>query len=51
MPQASEKTAPSYLKVPPHNLDAEEAILGGILINNEAMNQIVDILAYDDFYR
>lgn len=51
MPQASEKTAPSYLKVPPHNLDAEEAILGGILINNEAMNQIVDILASDDFYR
>jgi len=51
MPQASEKATPSYLKVPPHNVDAEEAILGGILINNEAMNQIMDILAYDDFYR
>lgn len=51
MPQASEKTSPSYLKVPPHNLDAEAAILGGILINNEAMNQIVDIIDSDDFYR
>ncbi len=51
MPQASEKSAPSYLKVPPHNLDAETAILGGILINNEAMNQIVDIIDSDDFYR
>jgi len=51
MPQASEKTATSYLKVPPHNLDAETAILGGILINNEAMNQIVDIIDSDEFYR
>ncbi len=51
MPQASGKTPPSYLKVPPHNLDAEAAILGGILINNEAMNQIVDIIDSGDFYR
>ena len=51
MPQDNEKSTPSYLKVPPNNLDAEEAILGGILINNEAMNQVVDILAHDDFYR
>jgi replicative DNA helicase len=51
MPQAREKIAPSYLKVPPHNIEAEQAILGGILINNEAMNQIMDILTPDDFYR
>ena len=52
MPRAKEKaTAPPYLKVPPHNIEAEEAILGGILINNDAMNQIVDIVSPDDFYR
>ncbi len=51
MPQAKEKTAPTYLKVPPHNIEAEQAILGGVLINNDSMNQIMDILSADDFYR
>ncbi|MBW1849918.1 MAG: replicative DNA helicase [Deltaproteobacteria bacterium] len=51
MPQAREKPAPAYLKVPPHNIEAEEAILGGILMNNDAMNQIMDILSPGDFYR
>jgi len=51
MPQPKEKGSVSYLKVPPHNLEAEQAVLGGILINNEAMNQVVDILSPDDFYR
>lgn len=53
MPQTKqkEKVAPSYLKVPPHNIEAEQAILGGILMNNDAMNQVLDILSADDFYR
>lgn len=51
MPQAKEKAATSYLKVPPHNVEAEQAILGGILINNDAMNQAMDFLSSDDFYR
>jgi replicative DNA helicase len=51
MAQPKEKTAPTQLKVPPHNLEAEQAILGGILMNNDAMNQVMDILSPDDFYR
>jgi replicative DNA helicase len=51
MAQPKEKITPSYLKVPPHNIEAEQAILGGILINNDAMNQVMDILSPDDFYR
>lgn len=51
MPKAKEKKPPLYLKVPPHNIEAEQAILGGILMNNNAMNQIMDILSPDDFYR
>lgn len=39
------------IKIPPHNNEAEQAILAGILINNDAMNQIMDILSPDDFYR
>ena len=38
-------------KVPPHNLEAEQAVLGGLLINSDAMNQVVDILSPQDFYR
>jgi replicative DNA helicase len=32
-------------------MDAEQSILAGILINNDAMNQVMDILSPDDFYR
>lgn len=51
MPQPKKESAPLYLKVPPHNIEAEQAILGGILLNNEAMNQVIDILSPEDFYR
>ncbi|MFH1123573.1 MAG: replicative DNA helicase [Pseudomonadota bacterium] len=51
MAQAREKVISAPLKVPPQNIEAEQAILAGILINNDAMNQVVDILSGDDFYR
>ncbi|RLC23552.1 MAG: replicative DNA helicase [Deltaproteobacteria bacterium] len=51
MPQPKEKAPPVQLKVPPHSLEAEQAILGGILMNNDAINQVADILVPDDFYR
>ena len=51
MPKKREDTAYSPYKVPPHNLDAEQAIVGGILINNDAFTQIVDIISDEDFYK
>ncbi len=51
MQQAKEKNAPSYLKVPPQNIEAEQAILGGILMNNDALSQVMDVLSPEDFYR
>jgi len=51
MPHKKEDTAYSTYKVPPHNLEAEQAIVGGILINNDALNQVIDILSSEDFYR
>lgn len=38
-------------RVPPHALDAEQAILGAILIDNESLHSIVDIIQSDDFYK
>ena len=38
-------------RVPPQNLDAERSLLGGILVDPEALNKIVDVVDVDDFYR
>ena len=52
MPVSKDRTAThSTLKVPPHNLEAEQAVLGGVLLNNDAMNQLMDIISPEDFYR
>ncbi len=51
IPKKKENTVYSTYKVPPHNMEAEQAIIGGILINNDALNQVVDILSGQDFYR
>ncbi len=38
------------LKVPPHSLEAERAVLGSLLIDKEAIVKIADLLHQDDFY-
>jgi replicative DNA helicase len=44
--------ADDFLKrVPPHSTDAEMAVLGGILLDNEAINHALEILKPEDFYR
>ncbi|MDD5475442.1 MAG: replicative DNA helicase [Syntrophales bacterium] len=40
----------SLHKVPPQNLDAEQSVLGGILLDNHAVNAVIEILNGDDFY-
>ncbi len=37
-------------RVPPNALEAERAVLGGVLLANEAMNVVVEILTQEDFY-
>ena len=38
-------------KLPPQNIEAEQSVLGGILIENESINKVMEILTTDDFYR
>ncbi|MCK4847235.1 MAG: replicative DNA helicase, partial [Deltaproteobacteria bacterium] len=40
------------LRVPPHNLEAEQAVLGGILLEKDSINKVLEILSHDgsDFY-
>jgi replicative DNA helicase len=40
----------SSLKVPPHSLEAEQSVLGGLLLENAAVDRIADLLAATDFY-
>ena len=39
------------LKVPPHNIEAEQAVLGGLLLDNRAWDKIADVVDEHDFYR
>src|SRR6266567_2138656 len=38
------------LKVPPHSLEAEQSVLGGLLLENGAADRIADIVGAADFY-
>jgi replicative DNA helicase len=40
-----------YLRVPPHSIEAEQSVLGGLLLDNAAYERLTDLLTEDDFYR
>ena len=39
------------LRVPPHSIEAEQAVLGGVMLAPEAWDRVADRLTEDDFYR
>jgi replicative DNA helicase len=44
--QGSEPT-----RVPPHNIEAEQSVIGGILLDNDVLPGVLEILKGDEFYR
>lgn len=44
-------TLPGASRVPPHSVEAEESVLGGILLDNDAINAALEKLRPFDFYR
>jgi replicative DNA helicase len=44
-------TTADLRKLPPQSLEAEMSILGGILIDNDAINRVLEMLLPEDFYR
>jgi replicative DNA helicase len=38
-------------KTPPHSLEAEKTVLGGILVNNKNLNVVLSIASPEDFYK
>ncbi len=41
---------PSLYKLPPQNIEAEQSVLGSILLENSAVNRVMEILSASDFY-
>jgi replicative DNA helicase len=39
------------LRLPPHSIEAEQALLGGLLLDNSAWDKIGDVISETDFYR
>ncbi|HRB20556.1 MAG: replicative DNA helicase [Nitrosomonas sp.] len=38
-------------KTPPHSLESEQSVLGGLLLDNHAWEKVADIITDNDFYR
>ncbi len=47
----SSKGSVEDLKIPPHSIEAEQSVLGGLLLDNNAWDQIADRVSEGDFYR
>lgn len=50
MADATEPQGDEEFRSPPHNLEAEQALLGAVLVNNEAYDQVSSILEGKHFY-
>ena len=39
------------VKLPPHSLEAEQSVLGGLMLENDAWDKVADLITEGDFYR
>jgi replicative DNA helicase len=39
------------LKVPPHSIEAEQSLLGGLMLDHKSWDKVADVVSADDFYR
>jgi replicative DNA helicase len=49
--RARDQAAIDEIRVPPHNIEAEQAVLGGVMLDNRTWDAIADRLVASDFYR
>lgn len=49
-PDHLEDSEPRQLSVPPHSRDAEQAVLGGLMLDSESWFEVADLLLAEDFY-
>jgi len=46
-----EPSAIDALRIPPHSIEAEQAVLGGLMLSPDSLDKVADKLTDDDFYR
>lgn len=46
-----DKHLPDELRILPHSREAEQAVLGGLMINNDSWDAVAEVVSSDDFYR
>jgi len=51
MARAVKSTKEMQGRVPPQNLEAEQSLLGGLLVDPDSMNKVVDVVSTADFYK
>lgn len=51
LPSPSEDQEIAKLRTPPHSIEAESSVLGGLLLDNNAWDRVGDLLKEGDFYR
>jgi replicative DNA helicase len=51
MPGAAADPQVAALKLPPHSIEAEQSLIGGLLLDNSAWDRIAGIVGEADFYR
>lgn len=45
------EAAEARLKVPPNSVEAEQSLLGGLMLDNQAWDKVADLIVDSDFYR
>jgi replicative DNA helicase len=50
-PQQGPAVITDSLRVPPHSIEAEQALLGGLMLEASAWDAVADVLTAEDFYR
>lgn len=41
----------AVIKLPPHSVESEQSVLGGLLLDNAAWDKVADLISEEDFYR
>ncbi|MFV2090301.1 MAG: DnaB-like helicase N-terminal domain-containing protein, partial [Pseudomonadales bacterium] len=47
----SSRSTTSAMKVPPHSIDAEQSVIGGLMLDNDAWFNVAELVSSQDFYR
>jgi replicative DNA helicase len=48
---ANRPVNPLNVKVPPHSVEAEQSVIGGLMLDNRSWDQVADKLRHEDFYK